>query len=186
MTVLLYLVIALVALAALCLVLVPMLRVYARFNGTRVITCPETKQAAAVEVDAKHAALSTPRGHLALRLQGCSRWPERQGCGQECLKQIEAAPMDCLLRTILTRWYAGQACAICHKPIPQFNWMDIQWLEFRPALMDGEGRTFAWEDFPPEELPEALTTHRPVCWDCHHAERFRQCFSELVVDRPEH
>jgi hypothetical protein len=24
-----------------------------------------------------------------LRLSECSRWPERQGCGQECLSQIE-------------------------------------------------------------------------------------------------
>jgi hypothetical protein len=186
MTVLLYLLIALVALGSLCLVGGLVLRVYLRFKGTRVITCPETNQAAAVEVDAKHAALTAARGHLALRLRDCSRWPERQGCGQECLKQVEAAPKDCLLRTILARWYAGQTCAICHKPIPPFNWLDLDWLEFRPALMDSEGHTFAWEDFPPEELPEALKTHRPVCWDCHHIQRFRECFSELVVDRPEH
>jgi hypothetical protein len=178
--------IALVALGALWFVLRPVLRVYLKFRGTRVITCPETHAAAAVEVDAAHAALTAAGGGLDLRLRGCSRWPERQDCDQACLKQIEAAPMDCLLRTMLANWYAGRVCVMCRKPIPEFNWSEIDWLEHQPALMDSEGRTWGWNDFPPEKIPEALKTHWPVCWDCHLAESFRRRFPERIVDRPGH
>jgi hypothetical protein len=150
MTVVLSVLIALAAVGALALLLWPVLRVYFKFKGTRVVTCPETHQAVAVEVDEKHAAVTAAGGHLHLRLRDCSRWPERRDCGQECLAQIEAAPMDCLLRTILARWYAGKVCAICRKPIPPFNWSDIDWLEFQPALLGPTGKTLGWSDFPPK------------------------------------
>jgi hypothetical protein len=181
-----YLLVALVALAVLGLVLWRVLRVYVRFKGTRIVTCPETHQAVAVEVDARQAALSTARGKCSLRLRDCSRWPERQNCGQECLKQIEAGPMECLLRTILAKWYAGKVCVLCHRPIPEFDWLDTDWLEHQPALLDPSGRTVGWDEFPPEKLAEALASHRPVCWTCHNAESFRRRFPELVVDRPAH
>ena len=132
MTAIVWLVVALLAVGALCLAAWPVLRVYSKFRGTRIITCPETKRAAAVEVDARGAALTSARGRLSLR--DCSRWPERQGCGQECLSQIEAAPADCLLRTILAKWYAGKACVICRKPIPEFDWLDLDWLEHRTGV----------------------------------------------------
>ena len=67
------------------------LRTYQKFRGTRVITCPETGCPAAVEVDRKHAAATTflRERQTELRLASCSRWPEREGCGQECLAQID-------------------------------------------------------------------------------------------------
>ncbi len=58
---------------------------YFKFRGVRVVTCPETAKSAAVEVAAKHAALRRVIGKLNLQLKSCSRWPERQGCEQECL-----------------------------------------------------------------------------------------------------
>ena len=61
------------------------LRAYRNFRGTRVVTCPETRRPVAVELDAKHAAVTGVTGEADLRLQACSRWPERQDCGQECL-----------------------------------------------------------------------------------------------------
>jgi hypothetical protein len=186
MTTFLYLLLALAAVGALYLVLGPVLRVYWKFKGTRVVTCPETRQAVAVEVDAGRAALTAARGNLSLRLQDCSRWPARRDCGQECLKQIESAPMDCLLRTILAKWYEGKVCVLCRKPIPRINWLEVSALEQQPALLDPQGRVRAWTDFRPEKLPEALATHRAVCWNCQLAERFRHRFPELVVDRPEH
>jgi hypothetical protein len=186
MTTVVFLLVALIALVTLYLVLRPALRAYLTFKGTRVVTCPETQESVVVEVDARHAATTAARGHLSLRLQDCSRWPERRNCGQDCLKQVEAAPVECLLRTILTKWYKGKVCVLCRKPIPEINWLEVNWLEQQPALMDSEGRTFAWDEFPPERLPLALATHRPVCWSCHHAESFRRRFPELVVDRPEH
>ncbi|HEY3204662.1 MAG TPA: hypothetical protein VGL03_13510 [Thermoanaerobaculia bacterium] len=75
--------------------LIPLLwvaaRAYLKFRGTRVITCPETGCPAAVKVDMGHAARTSVVGETELRLESCSRWPERAGCGQECLAQIEAA-----------------------------------------------------------------------------------------------
>ena len=138
--------------------------------------CPETSRPAAVEVDARHAAFTAVGGCPSLRLRDCSRWPERQGCGQQCLTQVEAAPRECLLRTILARWYAGKRCVICHKPIPAFNWLDLDWLEFQPALMDGEGRTLAWDEFPPEQLLEALAKDSRRWWTAQEA---REAFERL-------
>ena len=107
---------------------------YLKFRGARLVTCPETNDYAAVGVDAEHAAFTGAWGRADLRLRECSRWPEREGCGQECLRQIEAAPADCLVRTILTRWYGGKSCALCGRPLGE-----IQWLEHRPALRSPEG-----------------------------------------------
>src|SRR5574340_137538 len=106
-----------------------LLRSYLNWRGMRVVTCPETKQAAAVVVDARRAALSGLSGKPALRLSDCSRWPERWGCGQECLRQIEAAPAECLVRVMLEKWYAGKSCVYCGKSLEQMNW-----LQHRPAL----------------------------------------------------
>src|SRR5262245_12787354 len=152
----LWLTVALAAVGALCAIAWPVLRVYRKFRGTRIITCPETKRAAAVEVDARHAALTAARGDRELRRRDCPRWPERRGCDQACLGQIEKAPADCLLRSILAKWYKGKGCVICRKPIPDFDWLDVDLLEHRPGLLDHEGRPRAWADFRPEELAEAL------------------------------
>jgi hypothetical protein len=168
-----------VALGVLCLVLRPAVRTYLQFRGTRVVTCPETGKPVAVEVDARHAAATAGHGKPALRLQDCSRWPERQGCGQECLRQVESAPEACLVRTILTEWYAGKSCALCGKPFGE-----IVWAIHKPGLMDRARRTLAWDEVRPESLPELLPTLLPVCWDCHLAESFRRQFPELVVERP--
>ncbi len=74
---------------------------WAKYRGTRVVVCPENREMVAVHVDAGHAAFSASQGHPDLRLESCTRWPEKAGCGQECLGQIESAPEACLLRTIL-------------------------------------------------------------------------------------
>ena len=152
---------------------------YRTFRGPRVVTCPETHRPAGVEVEAAHAAATALRGGRDLHLKSCSRWPERQGCGQDCLREIESAPEACLVRTLLTRWYAGKECALCHKPFG-----DIHWHDHRPAMMDPGGRTQAWADLAAENVPDALAADRPVCWSCHIAETFRREFPDLVVDRP--
>jgi hypothetical protein len=41
-----------------------------------LIICPETRKPAAVEVDAKYAALIAPISARGLRLKDCSRWPD--------------------------------------------------------------------------------------------------------------
>lgn len=179
MTAALYLVGALVIVAALYILLRNLVREYFAMRGDRVITCPENEQPAAVRVDATRAALSLAGGHEQLRLEQCSRWPEKAGCGQECLKQIEAAPMDCLVRTQVTRWYADKSCALCGKPLGH-----LDWAQHRPALMAPDQHTLEWHDVAPERLPEVLATHTAICWDCHVAETFRQRRPDLVLDNP--
>ena len=149
------------------------------YRGTRVVTCPENGNVAAVEVDPRHAAATAFRCQPELRLAACSRWPEKAGCGQECLRQIEAAPEDCLVKTIVTRWYAGKTCSYCGQPFSMIHWHD-----HKPALLALDGRTVEWSQVPPEQVPEALDHDRPVCWNCHIAETFRREHPDLVVDRP--
>ena len=59
------------------------------------------------------AILSEPTLHL----KECSRWPERQDCWQDCLQQIKADPENCLVWTIVARWYEGKSCVF----LPQTN-----------------------------------------------------------------
>ena len=73
-------------------------RAYLRYRGTRIVECPETERPVAVEVDAGDAARAALRGRDSVHLQDCTRWPERENCGQECLAELEASPSDCLLR----------------------------------------------------------------------------------------
>jgi hypothetical protein len=147
--------------------------------GKRVITCPETKEPAAVDVNAAYAAVTTLRkGEPGFRVRDCSRWPERRGCGQECLREIEAAPEGCLLRYMLANWYVGRVCAYCRKPLGEMHWM-----EHKPALMTPELKTLEWRDVAPEMLPQLLSVSQPVCWNCHVAETFRRDHPDLGVGR---
>jgi hypothetical protein len=155
-----------------------LLRAYVAYRGTRIVVCPETREMVAVEVDARHAAWSAPQGRSELRLESCTRWPERKSCGQECLGQIESAPEACLLRSILADWYQGKSCAFCGRTFGAISWHD-----HRPALVSPEGAFVDWEGFRPEQVVDVLAKHRPVCWDCRIAEGFRRDHPQLVVDR---
>ena len=157
---------------------IPALSAYVTFRGKRLITCPETHKTAAVDVAAGKAALSAVFGEPTLSLDRCSRWPERQNCGQECLKQVEADPDNCLLWNIVSNWYQGQSCAYCHKPFGP-----LQHLDHSPALLAPDGTTAKWNEFRPEQLPDVFSMFQPVCWNCHVAETFRHVHPELVTDR---
>jgi len=153
---------------------------YLRFRGgRRLVTCPENHRPAAVVVSALDAAASATLGRRRLQLKACSRWPEKKGCGQQCLSQVEAAPADCLVRTMLNRWYLGKSCVYCRKPFGVIRWHDD-----KPAFLGGDGRTRRWDEVTPEALPQVLAFDRPVCWNCHVAETFRREHPGLVVDRP--
>ncbi len=175
-----YLLIVLLALAAAYAIfrIVAVSRLYFRFRGKRIVSCPETRKAAAVRVSAGKAALEATVHTPQLRLSECSRWPEREACGQECLAQIQEAPKACLVWTIINRWYQGQECVYCHKPFGEIHWHDHP-----PALLNKERKTVQWNEIPAENLQAALGTHRPVCWSSHMAETFRREHPELVVDR---
>ncbi len=151
---------------------------YRRYRGTRLITCPETHQPAAVEVDATHVALTAGLDGGDLRLQACSRWPERRDCGQECLAQIVDAPEECLVRSLVRQWVEGRCCALCGKPLDAVEHFGRQ-----TALLGPHGGTVEWTSVRAERLPLLMRTHQPVCWDCHVAEEFRRLNPELVVDR---
>ena len=155
------------------------IRALFRFRGTRVITCPETGRSEAVHVDAPFAAWTALTWRRpVLRLDACTRWPERQDCPESCLRQIEAAPDTCLARNMLHSWYAGKSCEFCRKPFGEINWND-----HRPTLMSPAGVTREWNEISPRDLPEVMKTHVPVCWNCHIAETFRREHPDLVVDR---
>jgi hypothetical protein len=180
MTVMILVTIAVLALAGGLFVFraIPGVQAYFGYRGKRLITCPETHKPAAVDVAAGEAALGAFLSEPTLRLKECSRWPERQDCGQECLQQIEVDPENCLVWNIVSRWYEGKKCVICHK-----SFGELRHLDHAPALIGPDHKTAEWREFRPEQLPEVFSTHRPVCWNCHVAGTFRRLHPDLVVDR---
>jgi hypothetical protein len=149
-----------------------------QFGGSRVIICPETGKQAMVEVDASRAALTSLVGQTDIRLESCWRWPLRQDCGQECLLQLDVAPIECLVRSVLMKWYRGKKCAFCQRPFGE-----IELIDHKPALLNPEGVTFEWSAVPISAVDEAMATYLPVCWNCHIAQTFRREHPDLVVER---
>jgi hypothetical protein len=156
-----------------------LIRNYSKYRGTKIITCPETGRPAAVEVDALRATLTSTVGPPDIRLQNCWRWPLKEQCGQECLADLDVAPAQCLVSGVLMRWYRGKSCVYCDKPFPELHWID-----HRPALQSPTGELKAWHQVHLQDLWEALETHKPVCWDCYIAQKFRMDHPDLVVFRP--
>jgi hypothetical protein len=57
-----------------------------RSRGERRINCPEAGQLATIATDARHAVAMHALGETNRRVQSCSLWPARRGCGQACLQ----------------------------------------------------------------------------------------------------
>lgn len=156
------------------------IRTYFQYRGKRLVTCPETHQPAAVELDAKQAAHEAFAHKPKMQLSECTRWPERKDCGQECLREIEIAPSDCLVRNIVIDWFSDKECVYCGKKIAEVKeW----WVDHKPALLTPERQIITWNEFPAEKLPEFFSNCDPVCWSCSATEAFRQQHPELVTDR---
>lgn len=151
---------------------------YLRFRGERVITCPENKEPAAVHIDIPKVAKNAMLGKLNVRLDQCSRWPERAGCGQDCLSQIHADPEKCLVWNLVDDWYKGKSCAYCQKPFGEIHWHDRH-----PGLLGPDHSMVPWNEVPPENLPQVFQNYLPVCWNCYIAEEFRRKNPERVVER---
>ncbi len=149
-----------------------------RYRGKRVVLCPENQKPAGVALDASHAAVTALGGKPQFRLSQCSRWPERAGCGQECLSQIENSPEDCLVRHILVRWYQGKNCAWCGRPIGEIHLADR-----KPTLLTVNSCSVEWDQIPAEQLQETLATALPLCFGCHIANTMVREHPELVIDR---
>jgi hypothetical protein len=149
-------------------------RTFFDMRGARVVKCPETLEPAGVVVDALHAGTTAFSGAADLRLRSCSRWPERSSCGQQCVRQIETAPADCLVKNILKKWSRDKQCALCKESLN-----DVDWVHERAVLMRPDGTIAEWYEFRPEQIPAALQTHLPVCWSCYLEEEFRSQHPEL-------
>jgi hypothetical protein len=156
-----------------------LVRSFSRYRGFRIVTCPETKKPAIVEVDALHASLTSTVGLPDIRLKDCTRWPIKEHCGQECLMDVDVAPDRCLVSGVLMRWYRDKNCVYCGKAFPALHWVD-----HRPALLSAEGNLVTWNGVILAQLPKVLETHSPVCWDCYVVQDFRVHHPDLVVFRP--
>jgi hypothetical protein len=149
---------------------------YIRMRGTRIIVCPENQRPAAVNVDAAHAAMTEVWESPDIRLQTCSRWPEREGCDQACTGQIAVSPSETLAFEMLRRWYADKNCATCRRAIAP-----LQHVGPKPGMLNVASpshETLSWD-----EIPAMFETHLPVCSSCQVAEAFRRQFPDLVLDR---
>jgi hypothetical protein len=149
-------------------------RAWRMYRGTRVVSCPDGGVPAAVEVDRSMAALTAALGRPWVQLRHCTRWPAC--CARECLSGIRAAPTESLVRIIVTRWSAGQACARCGYALGERRPGG-----FGPALLGPDGTTVNWPDLAPESLPALLRTRRPVCWYCHITARLRRARPDLFA-----
>jgi hypothetical protein len=156
-----------------------LVRSSSKYGGSRIVTCPETKKPAVVEVDWRHASLTSTVGLPDIRLKECSRWPIKEECGQECLMDLDVAPEECLVSGVLMRWYRDKNCVYCKKAFPELHWAD-----HRPALLNADGTLLSWKKVNLDQLRNVLETHSPVCWDCYITQSFRRDHPELVVFRP--
>ncbi|HWC97799.1 MAG TPA: hypothetical protein VG456_13640, partial [Candidatus Sulfopaludibacter sp.] len=105
------------------------------------------------------------------------RWPDRADCRQECLSQIEAHPKECLVRSILSEWYARKKCIYCRQ-----GFEEIQWAVQKPALLV-DGTAVACDLIPAERLLEVLATAKPICFSCHTATEWVKANPDLVTNR---
>jgi len=140
-------------------------RAYWKLHGRRVVTCPETGQPAAVDLAMWHIALTAAFSEPTLRLRDCSRWRQRERCNQPCLGEILAAAEECLVLTILSKWYRGKTCICCGRPAGRIS----RWGR-NPCLMSPDLRMLEWKDIEAENIPQMLATHSAVCRTCLVAE----------------
>jgi hypothetical protein len=64
---------------------------YRRYRGVRRVECPATGTPAEIELDAVTAAVTATTGEPLVTVARCSHWPDRKGCGQECLAHLDEA-----------------------------------------------------------------------------------------------
>lgn len=154
---------------------------YFRMRGTRIVTCPEAKQPAAVTVNAAHSALSGLFDPADIEISTCSRWPARPECDQACAREIAREPKRTTAFQMMAEWYAGKQCAICGRAMPPLSHFAPEPGLLSPASPNGV--TIAWTDVPADQLAKMLPTHLPVCSSCHLITWFRREHPDLVVDR---
>ena len=156
-----------------------LVRASSRYQGSRVVACPETGRPALAEVDALHAALTSIVGPPHIRLENCSRWPLNNQCGRGCLNYLDLAPGESLVSGTLTTWSREHSCVYCGKLAEELHWMD-----HKPALQANERKLVEWDRVPVAKLSMVLETHLPVCWDCYIARSVQRTHPDRLVSRP--
>lgn len=92
MTSWLYFVAAAFAFISIAIMVVEFTGTFSAVRASRELTCPADGRTATVDVNAVRAALPTAVGYAPkLRVQNCSRWPERKDCQQACLGELRQA-----------------------------------------------------------------------------------------------
>jgi hypothetical protein len=66
-------------------------RTWSRARTERQVNCPHFGAPALVKLDPWYAVRMHALGDREVLVKDCARWPERRGCGQECLKGIGTA-----------------------------------------------------------------------------------------------
>jgi hypothetical protein len=72
---------------AIFLLLALALDTYRRYRKRKVIICPENQNFAEVNIKAGRAGLMTAFGRSKLSVGWCSRWPQKRGCAEGCVKE---------------------------------------------------------------------------------------------------
>ncbi|MBV8207313.1 MAG: hypothetical protein JO041_11010 [Acidobacteria bacterium] len=150
---------------------------FRRVHGPRLVTCPADGKPAGVRLDTGSAALAALFGAELFHLSACSNWPQRAGCAQRCLAEIENAPQGCLVRNIVAEWYRGKECVFCHRVFGEIDWLN------KPALLEEHHGTRQWSNVTVEELPKVLGQSQPVCWNCHILQTLCSRHPEMVTPR---
>ena len=149
-----------------------------KFRGRRLVTCPENQRPAGVRLDSSRAALGGLLHAPKLELAECTRWPEKAGCGQECLREIESRPDGCLVRNIVLEWYAGKECCSCGRPFGAIPAAAAQ-----PAVLCADKTSVEWSEIPVDRLRDILAAGKPICFACHMANRMVREHPDLITDR---
>jgi hypothetical protein len=80
--------IAIIVMLGLVYVVLPLVsHTYQRFRKRKVIICPETNGLAEITINARWAALTSAFRKPLLRVRGCTLWPKKKGCAEDCVKQ---------------------------------------------------------------------------------------------------
>jgi len=142
------------------------IRTWWRLRGSRVVTCPETRRPAGVTIDVGHAMVSAVWERADVRIAGCSRWPERRGCAETCVPQIEESPESTRANTLAARFFQGRVCVICRRRLGTLKNGGLQ-----PGFMDPLTREVVpWTQVAAADLPDAIARRRPLCPECTLAE----------------
>lgn len=87
-------ILAILAVGVVFVALPVVLATFGEHRGPRPVLCPEAGRLASIQVDAGRAARGAILGRSLLSVEGCSLWPERQGCAQHCLSALVEEPLE--------------------------------------------------------------------------------------------